>query len=110
MARLNLLLLLVALACALAVVDAQHRARSLFSDLERAQERVRTLDAEYGRLQLDGSAWSAHTRVDRIARERLGMRAPEQKAIQAVTLADRGVEIAPMLPVKNPAVRAGGAH
>jgi len=37
MARLNVLLLAFAIACALAVITSQHRARRVFSELEGAQ-------------------------------------------------------------------------
>lgn len=76
MARLNLLLLLAAVACALAVVSANHRARKLFVELEREQNRMRELEVEWGQLQLEQSTWAAHARIEKIARERLGMRVP----------------------------------
>ena len=74
MAKLNLLLLAVLVACALGLVTSQHRARKLFTDLEREHNRARELDVEYGRLQLEASTWGLHTRVERIATGVLGMR------------------------------------
>ena len=41
MARLNLVLMLVAVVCALSVVSANHRWRKLFNELEREQNRMR---------------------------------------------------------------------
>jgi cell division protein FtsL len=56
-AKLNLLLLAVLVACALGLVTSQHKARKLFSDLEREQNRARELDIEHGQLQLEASTW-----------------------------------------------------
>jgi cell division protein FtsL len=75
-ARANLILLLIAVACALTTVSANHRARKLFTELEREQNRMRELEVEWGQLQLEQSTWAAHARIEKIARERLGMRTP----------------------------------
>jgi cell division protein FtsL len=84
-AKLNLLLLAVLVACALGLVTSQHRARKLFSDLEREQARARELDVEYGQLQLEASTWGLHRRVERIATAGLGMRAPDPRRTRLVT-------------------------
>jgi cell division protein FtsL len=75
-ARTNLILMLIAVVCALAAVSANHQARKLFVALEREQNRMRELEVEWGQLQLEQSTWAAHARVEKIARERLGMRTP----------------------------------
>ncbi|MEY3202012.1 MAG: hypothetical protein RIR70_1562 [Pseudomonadota bacterium] len=76
MSRVNLLLLVVLVLTALAVVSAQHRARKLYSELEREQEKSRQFDIEWGQLQLEQSTWAAHGRVEKIARAKLGMGLP----------------------------------
>ena len=76
MAKLNLLLLAVLVACALGLVTSQHKSRKLFSELEREQARARELDVEYGQLQLEASTWGLHRRVEKLAAG-LGMRAPD---------------------------------
>ena len=48
MFRLNLLLLLAVVLCAMAVVTSQHHARKLFQALEAEQDKARQLDIEYG--------------------------------------------------------------
>ena len=83
-AKLNLLLLLVLIACALGLVTSQHKARKLFTDLEREQERARSLEIEYGRLQLESSTWGLHSRVGKIAGASLGMRAPDPRQTRIV--------------------------
>jgi cell division protein FtsL len=83
-AKLNLLLLLVLVVCALGLVTSQHKARKLFADLEREQERARALEIEYGQLQLEASTWGLHARVERIATRTLGMRAPDPRRVRMV--------------------------
>lgn len=73
MLRLNMTLLLILVICALALVTSQHRARKLFQELEREQERARQLDVEFGQLQLEMSTWATHPRIEKIARDRLRM-------------------------------------
>ncbi|MDR3323575.1 MAG: cell division protein FtsL [Zoogloeaceae bacterium] len=76
MLRVNLILLVIAVCCALGSVTAQHKARKLFQALEAEQDRARQLEVEYDQLQLDLSTWAAHPRIEKIARERLKMMPP----------------------------------
>ena len=84
MAKLNLLLLAVLVACALGLVTSQHKGRKLFSELERERDRARELDIEYGRLQLEASTWGLHSRVERIAAGNLGLRTPDPRRVRLV--------------------------
>lgn len=86
MAKLNLLLLLVLVVCALGLVTSQHKSRKLFTELEREQERSRALDVEFGQLQLEASTWGLHARVEKIAVGTLGMRAPDPRRVRMVEL------------------------
>jgi cell division protein FtsL len=83
-AKLNLLLLAVLVACALGLVTSQHKGRKLFSDVEREHERARELDIEYGRLQLEASTWGLHSRVERIAAGTLGLRSPDPRRVRLI--------------------------
>jgi cell division protein FtsL len=83
-AKLNLLLLAVLVACALGLVTSQHEARKLFSDLEREHGRARDLDVQFGRLQLEASTWGLHSRVQKIAVRTLGLRTPEPRRTRIV--------------------------
>jgi 16S rRNA (cytosine1402-N4)-methyltransferase len=76
-ARLNVLLLLVVIACALGVVTSQHRARKLFTELETEQATGRKLATEHSQLQLEQGTWATHARVEQVATKRLGMRPPD---------------------------------
>ena len=84
MARLNLLLIMIALACALSAVSANHRARKLVTELEAVQKRMRDLDVEWGQLQLEQSTLAAHVRIEKAAREKLGMKPPAPGQIISV--------------------------
>lgn len=84
MAKLNLLLLAVLVACALGLVTSQHRARKLFSEFEREQSHARELDIVHGQLQLEASTWALHRRVEKIAVSALGMRAPDPRRVRMV--------------------------
>jgi len=84
-AKLNLLLLVVLVACALGLVTSQHSARKRFSGLEREHARARELDVQYGRLQLEASTWALHSRVAKIATGVLGLRAPDPRRLRVVT-------------------------
>lgn len=77
MLRVNLALTLIILVCSLALVTAQHRARKLFQAMEAEQERGRALEVEYGQLQIEQSTWAVHTRIERVAVDRLRMRRPD---------------------------------
>ena len=84
MAKLNLLLLAVLVACALGLVTSQHKARQLFSHLERENARSHELDIEYGQLQLEASTWALHSRVEGIARGKLGMRSADPRRLRVI--------------------------
>jgi cell division protein FtsL len=83
-AKLNLLLLAVLVACALGLVTSQHKARKLFAALEQGHDRARELDVDYGRLQLEASTWGQHSRVVRIAVGTLGLRAPDARRVRVL--------------------------
>lgn len=85
MLRLNLLLALIVVACALAVVSARHQARKLFVELQAEEKHTRDLDIEWGRLQLEQSTWAMHGRVEQVARAQLGMTLPDVARIRVLS-------------------------
>ncbi len=87
MVRLNILLLLAAVICALSVVTSQHRARKLFQALEGEQDRAKQLDIEYGQLQLELQTWATSPRIEKIAREKLKMGTPASAKVINATVA-----------------------
>jgi cell division protein FtsL len=77
MIRLNLLLLALAIACALGVITSQHHARKLFIELEGEQAVTKRLGEEWTQLQLEQSTWATNKRVESLASKSLGMRMPD---------------------------------
>ena len=97
MLRFNLVLTVLLMFFALAMVTAQHRARKLFQAIETEQERAKSLDVEFGQLQIEQSTWAVHTRIERVAVERLRMHRPD-----AASTFKRPGELAQLAP------KAGG--
>lgn len=75
------LLFAAVLVSAIALVYSKHSSRKLFVELEQANARIVSLNNEWGRLQLEQSAWSDHGRIERIARTRLGMKVPDANEV-----------------------------
>lgn len=77
MAKLNLVLSLVLVLCALGVVTSQHKARKLYVELQQNQAEAKHLDEEWGQLQLEQSTWAMHSRIEKIATGYLQMQVPD---------------------------------
>ena len=86
MSRLNLVLVIVTVLCALLLITSQHKARRTFNELELEQEKSRQLDVEWGQLQLEQSTWATPSRVEKLARERLHMVTPDPRRTLLVPL------------------------
>lgn len=86
MSRLNVVLALMLMACALAVIQTQHRSRTYFVELERLKRQAHALDEQWGQLQLEQSTWANPARVDAIARTRLGLVPPAHERVRIETL------------------------
>lgn len=78
------LLLLLVVVCALAVVAAQHKARKLFSELQKEKDRAQQMEVEWGQLQLEQGAWAMPARVEKIAAMKLQMRLPNAEQVRFV--------------------------
>jgi cell division protein FtsL len=76
MVRVDAVLVALAVASALGVISAQHQARRLHTAFEREQARAQALEVEWGQLQLEQSTWATHGRIEKLARDRLGMHLP----------------------------------
>ena len=77
MTRINLLLLVAVVACALGVITSQHQARKSFTALEAEQVAAQKLAEEWTQLQLEQSTWATNKRVEAVASRQLGMRLPD---------------------------------
>jgi cell division protein FtsL len=88
MTRVNLLLLVVLVLCALSLVTSRHQARRLFVELERAQGEARAYETEYGQLELEQSTWGMPARIEKIAREQLRMQLPTPSRTEIVPMSN----------------------
>ncbi len=84
MNRLNLMLLAVLVLSALGVITAQHKARKAFIELQKEQQLTHQLDVEWGQLQLEQSTWAMHSRIEKEAGSRLGMRVADSNRTQVI--------------------------
>jgi cell division protein FtsL len=72
------------LASAAGVVYVKHEARTLFVQLEKLTAERDRLNIEWGRLQLEQSAWSAHGFVEQVANRQLKMTLPSATEVKIV--------------------------
>lgn len=79
-----LILAVAVLASALAAVYTKHRSRQLFVELESLKAQRDDLNIEWGQLMLEQATWATPTRVELIARQRLGMTVPPSDTIRIV--------------------------
>ncbi len=73
---LALIAIVLLFGCALSLVTAQHRTRSLFVDLERAQQEAKQLDVDYERSTIELARLAQPASVERAAL-RLGFRSAD---------------------------------
>lgn len=86
MTRLNLILFFALMFSALGLVNAQHKARKFYIELEQLNQAEKQYNQEYGQLQLEQSTWAMHSRIEKIAAQQLQMQVPDAKRIQIVSL------------------------
>ncbi|MES2012622.1 MAG: cell division protein FtsL [Pseudomonadota bacterium] len=86
MTRLNLILFFALIFSSLGLVNAQHKARKLYIELDQMSQASKQYEQEYGQLQLEQSTWAMHSRVERVATGQLQMQVPDPKRIQLVTM------------------------
>ncbi|MDM4766304.1 cell division protein FtsL [Pelomonas sp. SE-A7] len=92
MSRLNLILMLAVLGSGALMVRSAYEARRLFTEIDKAQAEARRLDADLQRLQAERQAQATNLRVEKVARERLQMRAATPAIIQQASLSASGVQ------------------
>jgi cell division protein FtsL len=72
------------LASAAGVVWVKHEARTLFVDLEKLSGERDRLNIEWGRLQLEQSAWSTPGFVEQVAGQKLRLTIPSATEVKIV--------------------------
>ncbi len=102
MTRLNVLLVIALVLSALGLVHTSFEARRLFAERDKAGVEQQRLDSEYRRLDAERQTAATNQRVDRTARQRLGMHQPKVREIEWVAdpfgQADRALAAAVVLP------------
>lgn len=73
---------LAVVASAVATVYTKHESRKLYAELQVLQRERDRLEMEWGQLQIEQSTWSTHARVDRMAREEIGMGEPRPEQLR----------------------------
>lgn len=94
MGRLNFLLVIVIVVCALSLINSQNHSRTLFVSLERSNQVERQLENEWSQMQVELGALSKGLRVEEVARNQLRMRipgAPQTRYLSMQTLESQAV-------------------
>lgn len=78
------LLLVLVMTSAIAVVWSRQASREQFVQLTRMQAERDRLNVEFGRLELEQATWAEPTRIEAIARDKLGMVNPAPADIKLV--------------------------
>ena len=84
--QLALLLILAVVTgwTALEVVQSLHLSRQLFAERERLRVEADELTVVWGQLQVELATFADYGRVEKLAREKLGMRAPRMDEMQVI--------------------------
>ena len=82
---ITVVLLFLVMGSAVSVVYTKHESRKLFVELQQLNRQIDELNIDWGRLQLEQSAWSSHGRIEKIARKRLDMELPVASEVVYIT-------------------------
>mgnify|MGYP000470961581 CR=1 FL=1 len=85
-----LVLGVLAVGSAVAVVEVRHETRSLFVTLESLRDDRDRLNTSWRQLQLEQGALAMQSRVERIARESIGLEAIDPENTTLIRLDPRG--------------------
>lgn len=106
MMRVNLMLLLAVLASALYLVSVQYDSRRLFSELDRAVLDARRIETEREQLELEKRQQATVQRVEKLAKDKLDMRAATPAITDYVSYQPYGGSV-PGRAVVQPRVSGG---
>ena len=99
MTRVHLFLLLAILGTAMFLVRTQYESRKLTTDIDRARAEARRIEVERERLDLEARTQATPLRVEKLAREQLGMRTITPAITQYAQ--PRSTEVAPAAPASG---------
>ena len=74
-------LIISVVATAVAVVNARHKSRVLFAELQKLNRVQDEVETEWGQLQLEQSSWSTHARIEGAASGKLKMHIPQAREV-----------------------------
>lgn len=86
---LPLVLSMLVIGSALYAIRVKHDNRTLTTELERTRVERERMQMEWSQLQLEEAALSHHARVERAARDQLGMAEPRDYVIVQQTASER---------------------
>jgi cell division protein FtsL len=69
---------------ALSVIYVSHLCRQLYGELSRLEQESNALQVEWGRYLLEQSSWASLSRIERLAKGQLNMRAPGAEEIVVI--------------------------
>lgn len=75
------LLLALLMSSALAVIYSKYRSRMVFMEIQKLERDLDRYEVEWGRLQLELTTLSGHSRIERLARSKLGLVIPAREKI-----------------------------
>ena len=70
-------LVMLVVISALAVSYSVHEASRLTDESQKLQQQQTRLESQWSQLLLEHSTWGSYARVERLAREKLGMKLPK---------------------------------
>lgn len=70
-------LVMLVVISALAVSYSVHEARRLTDESQKLKQQQTRLESQWSQLLLEHSTWGSYARVERLAREKLGMKLPK---------------------------------
>jgi cell division protein FtsL len=78
------LLSLAVVATAIACIYARHESRKQFTQLQSLIAERDNFEVEWGKLKIEQSTWSTHSRVEQLARDKMQMLNPVPTDIRMV--------------------------
>ncbi len=92
MNRLNVVLFGAVVLLAIAVVNAQHRARRLFVDLQKEKDLSEQLVAEWNQLQIEQGTLASSHRIEDGAVRGLQMQVPGTAQVRLIVVGEPGMQ------------------
>jgi len=78
---LGSILLALLMVSALAVIYSKYQSRGLFIEIQRLERELDDYEIEWGQLQLEQTTLAEHSRIERLAYEKLGLVMPSREQI-----------------------------